>query len=157
MKTNMTHEERFWAKVEKRDGCWAWNAYTDKDGYAMFTINSQPVRAHRMSWELANGPIPEGLEIDHRCLTRDCVNPDHLRVATKKQNREHLAPGRASKSGKRGVYWSHREKKWYAQCYNNATCHFGGYFHTIEEADTAAIALRNSLFTHNDLDRRRAS
>ena len=59
-----TVEERFWAKVDKTDTCWFWLACLDKDGYGTFRVEKME-RSHRVSYEMAYGPIPDGLEIDH--------------------------------------------------------------------------------------------
>lgn len=55
-------------------------------GYGQTSIRSRAVLVHRYVWEVENGPIPAGLEIDHQCRNRACCNPDHLRVVTKKTN-----------------------------------------------------------------------
>ena len=79
-------EKRFWSRVIKTDGCWEWSGYTDKYGYGKITINNKSVMAHRFSWELHNGPIPPGLFIIHSCDRCGCVNPEHLRPGTAKDN-----------------------------------------------------------------------
>lgn len=143
---NRTAEQRFWAKVQKTDDCWLWTASVLKKrgGYGQFNDGSTMVRAHRFSWELAHGPIPTGLDIDHVCRVRRCVNPDHLRLATRKQNCE-------NRSGLRGVYRvNHR---WRAVVTHHGIDHHVGYFDTVEEAAEAARLKRIELFTHNDLDR----
>jgi hypothetical protein len=95
-----TLEERFWAKVEKRegDGCWIWQAGRDKDGYGTFSIpksererfglspDSKHAQAHRVSWIMANGLIPDGLLPLHSCDTPSCVRPDHIRLGTQSEN-----------------------------------------------------------------------
>lgn len=75
----MTLTERFWANVRKSDGCWEWTA-GNVGGYGLFWVGNPPVmaRAHRVSWELANGPIPRGLDVLHRCDNPPCVRPSHL-------------------------------------------------------------------------------
>lgn len=76
-------EERFWVKVDAEGDCWEWTAYRNPDGYGYFGITSRDVRmAHRWSWEHLVGLIPAGMQIDHMCRNRGCVNPDHLRVVT---------------------------------------------------------------------------
>lgn len=96
-----TLEERFWAKVEKRDGdkaCWVWQAGRDKDGYGVFSIpkgererfgmspDAKHTSAHRVSWILLNGLIPDGLFPLHSCDTPSCVRPEHLSLGTQSQN-----------------------------------------------------------------------
>lgn len=80
-------EQRFWMKVERSEsGCWLWTASKDSCGYGTFKAGSRTVGAHRFSYELANGPIPAGLTVDHMCYVRNCVNPTHLRLLTAAEN-----------------------------------------------------------------------
>lgn len=76
--------QRFDAKwtPEPNTGCWLWTACVVHSGYGNFDREE----AHRVAWRLYRGPIPEGMYIDHMCRVRSCVNPDHLRVVTPKQN-----------------------------------------------------------------------
>lgn len=78
--------ERFWAKVEKGDGCWLWTGATSRRGYGSVTINGRSVATHRASYEAYHGPIPDGLHVLHSCDTPACVNPEHLRVGTRLDN-----------------------------------------------------------------------
>jgi len=80
-------EERFWAKVNKEgpDGCWEWLACKWYNGYGKFNCNGKSIRAHRYSWILKNGAIPEGLLVRHKCRGK-CVNPDHLELGTIAEN-----------------------------------------------------------------------
>jgi hypothetical protein len=81
---------RFWRHVTagETDECWEWAASTAGGGYGRFRVS--PLRksflAHRVSYELHVGPIPEGLQIDHLCRNRACVNPEHLEVVTNRVN-----------------------------------------------------------------------
>lgn len=147
-------EHRFWMRVNKTETCWPWTGSTASDGYGYLATDDGPVRVHRLAYELLVEPIPDGLQIDHACGNRACVNPGHLRLATPKQNAENIAGLRSDNtSGARGVWWRASMGKWEA-----SVTHFGkryhvGYFSTLEEARDAAAAKRNQLFTHNDRDR----
>ena len=81
---------RFWEKVEKSDaGCWRWTAgKLASGGYGSFRCGFFPgeTRAHRISWILANGPIPKKMHILHRCDNPECVRPDHLFIGTNYDN-----------------------------------------------------------------------
>ncbi len=82
-------EERYWAKVEKtNDGCWGWVSGTDAFGYGRLIApgGRKNLKAHRVSWELHNGPIPGGMCVLHRCDNPPCSNPDHLFLGTKADN-----------------------------------------------------------------------
>ena len=59
-------------------GCWLWAAFVNPDGYGMVTVGSKSIRAHRQSYQLFVGPIPDGKQLDHLCRVRRCVNPHHL-------------------------------------------------------------------------------
>ena len=85
-------EQRFLSKVEKvESGCWQWKASAGPTGYGHFSMRHpnggwEMRIAHRVSYELFVGPIPEGLELDHLCKNRGCVNPTHLEPVTRKEN-----------------------------------------------------------------------
>lgn len=79
--------ERFWRKVVMGpNGCWLWVAGMHYKGYGVFHWDRKDRKAHRVSYEAVHGPIPEGLQIDHLCRTRRCVNPDHLEPVTSQEN-----------------------------------------------------------------------
>jgi len=82
--------ERFWSKVQKCDGCWLWLASCDRKGYGQFMMreNGKPrlMRAHRVAWELTNGPIPDGMFLCHHCDVRRCVHPGHMFLGTNDDN-----------------------------------------------------------------------
>lgn len=149
--------DHFWENVDKSGECWEWTASKNVGGYGKVVISYSPrhmTGAHRVSWEMKNGPIPKGMFIDHICRNVACVRPDHLRLATPKQNLEHLAEIRANNtSGYRGVCWNKKQGFWQATVVHNYQRHFLGFFDTAEDAGAAAHAKRLELYTHNALDR----
>ena len=80
-------EARFWAKVDKTDGCWLWKGSVAPNGYGKFGLrHHHAVYAHRYSYALQIGSIPDGLMIDHLCRNRACVFPAHMEPVTRKEN-----------------------------------------------------------------------
>lgn len=141
-------EKRFWAKVEKTDTCWNWIGSISQRGYGNFKDASGTALSHRFSYELTNGPIPEGTLIDHVCHNRACVNPAHLRLASNKQNVEYReGPQANNTSGHRGVHRDRRRGKWIATVTHNGRSIQVGEFLDLEEASAAARAKRAELFT----------
>jgi HNH endonuclease len=106
----MTTEQRFWKKVRKTGTCWIWTASKRNKGYGAFSYTREGKliqdRAHRFSWEIHHGPIPEGLCVLHNCPGGDnpaCVNPDHLYLGTKAMNNaDTITKGRYNHARKRG-------------------------------------------------------
>lgn len=77
--------ERFWDKVEKTDSCWLWRAACRK-GYGAFKFSGRVYDAHRFSYILAHGDIPEGMAVCHHCDQPLCVRPDHFFLGTIRDN-----------------------------------------------------------------------
>lgn len=79
--------ERFNSKHEcAANGCWLWTASAAPGGYGKMGVAGRTVSAHRVAYELFIGSIPDGLEIDHLCRNKRCVNPAHLDVVTRAEN-----------------------------------------------------------------------
>jgi hypothetical protein len=97
------------------------------------------------------------VDLDHICGNRVCCNLDHLRPTSRKQNMENLRGAYVtSTTGVRGVHRDNRCNKWRVRVKHNYREYSGGYFDNLADAEAAAIALRNRLFTHNDADRKAA-
>ena len=73
-------------KVNPVTGCHEWTGYKNPDGYGLARFKGRRSPVHRIMWEEVNGPVPEGLQIDHICRNRACCNPKHLRVVTPQVN-----------------------------------------------------------------------
>jgi hypothetical protein len=91
---------RFWKHVDKSGECWLWTATRSSDGYGRVRVQ-RPKRtdlnAHRVSWELAYGPIPSGQHVLHHCDNPPCVRPDHLFLGTNADNvADKVAKGRTA-------------------------------------------------------------
>jgi hypothetical protein len=88
LRDDLKVQARFWAKVETgpADACWPWMACRFHTGYGKLALDGKAVFANRVAWVLTHGPIPESLDVLHRCDNPPCCNPAHLFLGTHADN-----------------------------------------------------------------------
>lgn len=79
-------ETRILSRIKEENGCWVWQGHISSDGYGRVYWNERQWLAHRAAYTLWAGPVAEGLELDHLCRNRQCVNPEHLEPVTHSEN-----------------------------------------------------------------------
>lgn len=159
-----TPVERFWSRVNKHGPfppsmrhlgrCWIWEAAKNDGDYGMVRMgDGNPKLAHRVSYELEIGPIPDGHILDHRCRVHECVRPSHLRPVTHGENSQNRARTSKSRSGIRGVVWNSKAGKWQSRVFMQGKYHHAGLHENLEDAAEAVRLKRIEVHTHNDTDR----
>lgn len=98
---------------EPNSGCWLWIGYTDWAGYGRLKIDGRDQSAHRLSWRIYRGDIPDNQCVLHRCDVPQCVNPDHLFLGTQADNMKDMAAKKRSDGGCR--LGSTGERHWLAK------------------------------------------
>ena len=128
------------------DACWSWPGVRNSSGYGQVRHGGRLQYAHRVAYELHAGPIRDGLMIDHICHTPACFNPRHLEPVTHSQNQQNRGGlDVKNTSGHRNVYWDKCRSKWLVRVFLEGARHYGGYFHSLEDAAAAAERLREDL------------
>ncbi|MGQ5576033.1 HNH endonuclease signature motif containing protein [Streptomyces sp. ECR3.8] len=96
-----TLAQRILRLTDRSSECWLWLSRKNPKGYGQMTVDGHPRSAHRVSYEAFVGPIPDGLEIDHLCRVRHCVNPSHLEPVTRSENIRRAIAATGMVAGKR--------------------------------------------------------
>jgi hypothetical protein len=105
-----TPDELFWSKVDRSGDCWIWTGTRMHQGYGVVIRNYKRLYAHRVAFEIAYGPIPDGMDILHRCDNPPCVRPEHLDIGTHTDNmRDASRKGRLA-TGDRSGQRTHPER-----------------------------------------------
>ncbi len=96
MRLSASDLDRVFRRIEPEpmSGCWLWAGTTNQSGYGMVSIGGKNRQCHRVLYEQLVGPVPAGLQLDHKCRVRCCANPAHLRPVTGRENT--MAPGSLS-------------------------------------------------------------
>ena len=142
-----SREEALRLRTERVGECLVWTGSRTAAGYGVITVGGR-IYAHRYAWEVANGPILDGMAIDHMCHNPSCVEASHLRLATVKQNQENLRGAQVnSNTGYRGVYRT-KNDRFHARVKHHGKIHLLGVHDSAEEAAKVASDKRRELFTH---------
>lgn len=143
-KPRATVAARLIALSEKEpNGCRTWVGSTNADGYASLSVNGRYVGAHRAAWVESNGPIPAGMQIDHMCGNRACIEVTHLNIVTPKSNKQFNSRLRGNNTtGYRGVSFNKQKGAFVAYLRVEGKRMHLGYFPTAEEAGIAAESAR---------------
>lgn len=138
----------FWQQTTVNGECREWSLALNSDGYGILSVRGRSVRAHRYAYKLSGSELPDGAALDHICRNKRCVEPKHLRIASKKQNAENVGLRIDNSSGERGVSWVKSRRRWVVTVGHNGKHINGGYFKDIESAKKRAREIRDALYTH---------
>lgn len=132
------------AHSKKVGDCLVWTGAPSKDGYGIMKVAGRTTQVHLVSWELAHGPVPEGMQVDHTCHTRACFKVEHLRLATHSENQWNRS-GSMSATGHRNVY-NARGGGYYVQIRRGGKKISFGSYSNLSDAAEAARRGRRELF-----------
>lgn len=137
---------RMEALSEAAGECRVWTGARYPSGYGEVRYQGRVQGAHRVAWELANGPIEDGLLVDHICHNRACIKVEHLRLADRFQNASNRrGESRRNSCGVRNVYPAYGGK-WIVHVRKDGKVRTFGTHETLEEAAAVAKAAREELF-----------
>lgn len=97
-------QNHFWERVEKTGDCWVWTGAITRAGYGWVRAGGTSKLAHRVAWELTNGPIPFGMFVCHKCDNRICVNPNHHFIGTDSDNMHDCSKKGRTTWGEKGAH-----------------------------------------------------
>lgn len=143
----MTTRQRLLSRAEQQAGasCLVWQGPVNDNGYGLMKVDGKMKSTHRLAYELEHGPIPEGMVVDHTCFVRNCVNVEHMRLATTAENNRSLSGTRKNGRGlPRGV--TERGGRYLAAVRHDGNTLHLGTFDTPELAAEAASAKRAELW-----------
>lgn len=135
----------------KTESCWLWQGATLPNGYGHIYLNGKMQYCHRVQYIRFLGEIPESMYIDHICRTRNCINPEHLRLATVGENAQNTSIRSDNGTGYKGVHYYKSRDKYTSRITFNGVDYNLGYFNTAEDAWKARQDKELELFTHSPL------
>ncbi|KZE19159.1 hypothetical protein AVW13_11930 [Brevibacterium casei] len=136
--------ENIAAHTEREGECLVWTGSRNQKGYGRIKIDKVLYSVHRVAWEIENGPIPEGMQIDHLCWNRSCINLKHLRLATRSENKRNARGARVdSELGIRNI---RRDSNGYMVRIMKDGERFSKFFLDLDEAIVWENAKRVELF-----------
>lgn len=153
-----TLSERLKAYSKVDRDCFVWTGYLGRGGYGQITWHGQRWYAHRAAYFVEHGEIPDGLQVNHICGNRACINVAHLELVNHYQNTQYLTRlTRRNTSGYRGVSFNKGEGRYKAQVVADGVSHFLGYCDSAKEAAKVAAEGRARLHSVPDFGARVAS
>jgi len=149
---NKTTLQRFFDNTIVSNGCWLWNGGVSDNGYGNMSVGGKKYLAHRISFELFVGPIPEGSMCLHSCDNRSCVNPGHLRLGDSRDNHRDMAMRYRGSRSKRGLPFGAYpcNKKYGSHVWNGKKLVYLGVYDTPEQAHKVAIETKQEIMDHED-------
>lgn len=134
--------------------CLVWTGAKNVSGYGVIKRVGESSLAHRAAYELVHGPTSENLVIDHKCHNPACIRVEHLQAVTPSENSQNLGGLRPNNtSGFRGVYLNKKTGRFQVWVTSRGRRFYGGSHVTADEANRAAVDLRNKVQTNNLRDR----